>query len=113
MGRNGFWSFGLLSFTLAIFNRIYVYICVCIGHGRAAAVALAWMIHECSDKNPQDLNTLLGAKRKVRKNLYSQNNIVEFANSLKRDRPSADIGNRRFHRLGRAGLSGKRYHLSD
>ena len=35
------------------------------GHGRAAAVALAWMLHENPNARPEDLNALLCKKRKV------------------------------------------------
>jgi len=48
------------------------------GHGRAASIALCWLGHENPTKTPQELNSLMCSKRKVRKTLYKQQNVQAF-----------------------------------
>jgi len=60
-----------------------VYVHCKAGHGRAASIALCWMIHENFGKlEPKELNTILSEKRKVRKTLYKQSNIVKYYQQL-------------------------------
>ena len=85
-----------------------VYVHCKAGHGRAASIALCWMISENRDMNPevsdiellcsiqtftiatafipsmapQELNMLLAKKRKVRKTLFKQPNVLKFYDDI-------------------------------
>lgn len=53
------------------------------GHGRSAAVAYAWLLHVNYGKiAPFELYEHLAAKRKIRKNIWQQPNILRFYESL-------------------------------
>lgn len=61
-------------------ERVYVH-CKA-GHGRAAAVALCWMAHEHPEIPPSTLNAALFGKRRVRKKLFRQKNVVAVLAAL-------------------------------
>lgn len=71
-------------------ERVYVH-CKA-GHGRAAAIALCWQLHKNPELSAQDANTLLHKKRKVRKTLYKQPNVVAFANALAQENAKLNVG---------------------
>mmetsp|Transcript_7649 Transcript_7649/g.11508 ORF Transcript_7649/g.11508 Transcript_7649/m.11508 type:complete len:264 (+) Transcript_7649:3399-4190(+) len=53
------------------------------GHGRSAAVSLSWLMHRhYGQVAPFDLYRKMATKRKIRKNLYRQPNIISFYQSL-------------------------------
>ena len=55
------------------------------GHGRSAAVAYAWLLTRNLGKvAPFELYEALAAKRRVRRNLWRQPNLVRYADELKR-----------------------------
>jgi len=62
-----------------------VYVHCKAGHGRAASIALCWMMKENPNMSPKDCNDLLRSKRKVRKNMYQQKNILDFSATLKKN----------------------------
>ena len=62
-----------------------VYVHCKAGHGRAAAVALCWMAYQHPEIPPSTLNAALFGKRRVRKKLFRQANVIECINSFKED----------------------------
>ncbi|OQS00906.1 hypothetical protein ACHHYP_02151 [Achlya hypogyna] len=61
-------------------SRVYVH-CKA-GAGRSAAVAFCWLLHEKPAWTLQDTQAYLNEKRKVRKSLYQQPNIVAYYEML-------------------------------
>jgi len=59
-------------------KRGRVYIHCKAGHGRSAAVAFAWLIHHDPGTALLDVQSHLLSRRKVRKKLYQQKNILAF-----------------------------------
>lgn len=51
------------------------------GHGRSAAVAFCWLLSECN-MSPQEAQEFLLSKRRVRRTLASQPNILQFIDLL-------------------------------
>ena len=60
-----------------------VYIHCKAGHGRAASVAFCWLMSQHPTASPFDMNTVMVSKRKVRKTLYRQKNVIQYIDSLK------------------------------
>ena len=60
-----------------------VYIHCKAGHGRAASVAFCWLMSQHPTASPFDMNTVMVSKRKVRKSLYRQKNVVQYMDTLK------------------------------
>ena len=60
-----------------------VYIHCKAGHGRAASVAFCWLMSQHPTASPFDMNTVMAAKRKVRKTLYKQKNVIKYIETIK------------------------------
>lgn len=60
-----------------------VYVHCKAGHGRAASVAFAWLLHENPKQSPLELNVMLSKKRRVRKTLYKQKNILTYISRIR------------------------------
>lgn len=73
-------------------NKTYVH---CKGgHGRSAAVAICWLLYANKSENmtPREAQSILDAgKRKVRKHLYKQPNVLEFYRRLKQNETWGDV----------------------
>lgn len=63
-----------------------VYVHCKAGHGRAAAVALCWMAYQHPEIPPATLNAALFGKRRVRKKLFRQKNVMECISSFEYDK---------------------------
>mmetsp|Transcript_45975 Transcript_45975/g.67845 ORF Transcript_45975/g.67845 Transcript_45975/m.67845 type:complete len:367 (-) Transcript_45975:199-1299(-) len=91
-------------------ERKRVYVHCRAGHGRSGAVALAWLMYENPNADPEQLNRQLCSLRNVRKKLWKQPNIKTFHSWLKRGgRVEGNDKNRSRTRDGKAMQSERNY----
>lgn len=69
-----------------------VYVHCKAGHGRSAAVAMCYLMHRDRKTPPHELQELLASKRKTRKRLWKQPNVMEFYEGLSEDRDRGGRG---------------------